>query len=87
MLNRHFRMLWLATEARGAGATQDDIKSQLRLHSFVAKKLWGQSMKFDPRSLRRAYEALYETDRRLKSKGLDDHIVMEQLVGDLCRAS
>ena len=87
MLNRHFRMLWLASEARGRGASQDEIKSSLRLHSFVAKKLWNQSAKFDLRSLRRAYEALYETDRRLKSKGLDDHIVMEQLVGDLCRAT
>ena len=61
-----------------------EIRSRLKLHEFVAKKLYNQCAKFDARTLRRAYDRLYETDFKLKSKGLDDALVMERLVMELC---
>ncbi len=84
MLVRHFRMLWQAAEARAQGASMGDIRARLKLHEFVAKKLWAQCVKFNARSLSRAYDRLYETDLKLKSKGLDDAMVMERLVMELC---
>ncbi|MGM0574848.1 MAG: DNA polymerase III subunit delta [Myxococcota bacterium] len=84
MLIRHFRMLWLTAEARAAGASLPEVQKKLSLHQFVAKKVWAQSGKFDARSLRRAWDRLYRTDRDLKSSGLDDALVMERLVMDLC---
>ena len=84
MLVRHFRMLWQAAEARAQGASVGDIRGRLKLHEFVAKKLWSQCAKFDAPTLRRAYDRLYETDLKLKSKGLDDALVMERLVMELC---
>jgi DNA polymerase III subunit delta len=84
MLVRHFRMLWQAAEARAQGSSVGDIRSRLKLHEFVAKKLWSQCVKFDAATLRRAYDRLYETDLKLKSKGLDDALVMERLVMELC---
>ena len=84
MLVRHFRMLWQAAEARAQGASVGDIRSRLKLHEFVAKKLWQQCTKFDAPTLRRAYDRLYETDFKLKSKGIGDALVMERLVMELC---
>jgi len=84
MLVRHYRMLWQAAEARAQGASMGDVRSRLKLHEFVAKKLWNQCGKFDAPTLRRAYDRLYETDFKLKSKGLDDALVMERLVMELC---
>ena len=84
MLVRHFRMLWQAAEARSQGASVGDIRSLLKLHEFVAKKLYSQCGKFDAATLRRAYDRLYQTDFKLKSKGLDDALVMERLVMELC---
>lgn len=84
MLIRHFRLLWQVAEARHLGEPQGEIGRRLSLHDFVAKKLWAQCTKFDAASLRRAYDSLYHTDRRLKSTGLDDGLVMERLVLDLC---
>ena len=86
MLVRHFRMLWQAAEARSRGASTGDIKSMLRVHEFVAKKLYSQCAKFNAATLRRAYDRLYQTDFKLKSKGLDDALVMERLVMELCGA-
>ncbi len=84
MLIRHFRLLWQVAEARHLGEPAEQVSKRLSLHSFVAKKLWAQCTKFDERSLRRAYDSLYKTDLRLKSAGLDDGLVMERLVLDLC---
>lgn len=84
MLIRHFRLLWQVAEARHHGVPLEEVGQRLSLHGFVAKKLWGQCSKFDAVTLRRAYDSLYRTDLRLKSTGLDDHLVMERLVLDLC---
>ena len=73
-----------AAEARSQGASVGDIRSLLKLHEFVAKKLYSQCGKFDAATLRRAYDRLYQTDFKLKSKGLDDALVMERLVMELC---
>ena len=84
MLTRHFRMLWQMAAARAAGLGLDQATADLGLHPYQAKKLWSQSAQFQPFMLRAAYEGLFEADLRLKSKGLDDPLVMEQLVLGLC---
>ncbi len=85
MLTRHVRMLWQIAAARAAGHDLDAATRLLKVHPFQAKKLWAQSTKFQRATLRAAYERLYESDLRLKSSGVDDAIVMERLVMDLCR--
>lgn len=85
MLIRHFRMLWQVQALKHQGATLDGAQRELGLHPFQAKKLWRQSTLFDAGSIRGAYEQLFATDLRLKSKGVADGIAMEQLLLDLCR--
>lgn len=84
MLVRHFRQLWQVAEARASGATMDATQKRLKMRPFVIKKLWNQSNRFDANGLRRAYDQLYRANLRLKSTGVDDQLVMERLVMDLC---
>ncbi|MCB9727017.1 MAG: DNA polymerase III subunit delta [Deltaproteobacteria bacterium] len=84
MLIRHFRLLWQVREARDEGLDLASVQRQLSIHEFVAKKLWAQTAQFRPTTLRRIYDTLYATDLRLKSSGLEDDLVMERLVMDLC---
>ncbi len=86
MLARHLRMLWQTVEARERGAGPSDVQGQLGVHSFVAKKLCAQAPRFDGPALHRAWEAVFRTELRLKSTGLDDALVLERLVLDLCRS-
>lgn len=85
MLVRHFRQLWQVVEARGRGAMVDEVRADLGLHDFVARKLWQQATQFDGPTLRSAYDLLYRSNVELKSSGFEDDMVMERLVMDLCR--
>ncbi len=84
MLIRHFRTLWQVAAGRAAGRGLDDLTAELRLHPFQARKLWAQSQRFDERTLRRAYELLFQADLGFKSSRLDPAVRMEQLVLALC---
>jgi DNA polymerase-3 subunit delta len=86
MLIRHFRMLWQVSAHKAQGAVLQDVTQELKLHPFQAQKLWAQSNKFSHRSIQWSYERLFETDFQLKSAGLDNEIVIERLVMNLCSA-
>jgi len=86
MLIRHFRILWQLKLLRAGGASLEGATSTMGMHPFVIKKTWPQTLKFDDRVLREVFERLYETDLALKSSPIEDALLMERLVLDLCRA-
>lgn len=86
MLSRHFRILWQLKELRERGASLDDATKHVGVHPFTAKKTWPQTQKFHDRVLRQVFERLYETDLALKSSPIQDALLMERLVLDLCQA-
>lgn len=85
MLSRHFRTLWQLKALRDRGANLDQATQEVGVHPFTAKKTWPQTQKFHARYLRAVFERLYETDLALKSSPIQDSLLMERLVLDLCR--
>lgn len=86
MLSRHFRTLWQLKTLRERGADLDQATREVGVHPYTAKKTWPQTQKFHDRVLRDVFERLYETDLALKSSPIEDALVMERLVLDLCAA-
>ncbi|TNF26074.1 MAG: DNA polymerase III subunit delta [Deltaproteobacteria bacterium] len=86
MLSRHFRTLWQLKALRERGASLDQATQEVGVHPFTAKKTWPQTQKFHDRTLRAVFERLYETDLALKSSPIQNALLMERLVLDLCAA-
>jgi DNA polymerase-3 subunit delta len=86
MLTRHFRQLWTAKELLDRHEDREAIAQAVGIRPFVVDGLLRQARRFTGADLARAFEALYATDRALKSSRAGDDLVLERLVVDLCRA-
>ena len=84
VITRHFRQLWLVRCEARRGKPSDVIASELKLHPFVAKKLMEKARQFDDDTLAAHFETLFRVDRDLKSSKLEDSLIMERLIFDLC---
>lgn len=85
-LTRHLRNLALVQALAGRGEGQERIRETLGLHPFVVKKSLEQARRFAPEALARSLLLLAETDRGLKGGSLDDEVLLERLVLQLCGA-
>ncbi len=83
-LARHFRNLARVQSLAQRGEGSDSIRQALGLHPFVVKKSLKQARRFSPPGLARRLQQLGLADRRLKSSGLADALVLELLVRQLC---
>lgn len=84
VITRHFRQLWQVRCEVRRGKGPDVIASELKLHPFVAKKLAEKARQFDDDTLAAHFETLFRVDRDLKSSKLEDSLIMERLIFDLC---
>lgn len=82
---RHFRQMWQVKSLLEAGTSVQDVPSKASMHPFVAKKLAGQVRRFDAHRLQHFFRLFFETDRALKSSKLNDRLVLERLMFELCR--
>jgi DNA polymerase-3 subunit delta len=85
MLTRHFRQLWTTRELMDQRRDRESIAQAVGIRPFFVDGLMKQAARFDAAALARAVEALYATDRTLKSSRAGDDMVLERLVMDLCR--
>jgi DNA polymerase-3 subunit delta len=84
LLTRHLRQLWTVKCAARKGMAPDQIAAEHKIHPFVAKKLLAQTHRFDDDTLKAHFDRLFRADRDLKSSKLDDSLIMERLVFELC---
>jgi DNA polymerase-3 subunit delta len=84
MLTRHFSLLW---RARAASKKLNiyDLAKELHQSPMYAKKYKHQCRNFSPLALAHCFEYLYEADLQLKSTSVNQKIIMENLVLNLCR--
>ncbi|MCB0076983.1 MAG: DNA polymerase III subunit delta [Anaerolineales bacterium] len=82
MITRQIRLLLQVAELKALGQSQQQIRSALKLHSFVAGKLFNQANNFTVERLVAAYDRLLDSDIALKS-GADHALTLNLLIVDL----
>ncbi len=85
MLTRHFRQLWIAQQCASQRVDREEAARRIGIPPFFVDGLLTQASRFDGPTLTRAFEALYDADRALKSSRAGDDVVLERLLVDLCR--
>ncbi len=86
MVARHFRLLGLALAPSNRAKSAADLARVLRVPPFVAQKIRRQLARFSLSRLADSFQLLSEVDCRLKSSGVPEKIVMEDMVLKLCGA-
>lgn len=78
--------LYRARVARDSGSSQAEMTERFgyKGREFRVRSAWGGRL--SPAALRSALEALYDCDRKMKSTGIDDKVLLEQTVIRLFRA-
>jgi DNA polymerase-3 subunit delta len=80
MITRQFRLLIQVKELADAGHSPSDIAKTLKMHSFVAGKVYAQSKNFTMLQLERIYAHLLEMDVGVKTGRTDMVTAIELLV-------
>jgi DNA polymerase-3 subunit delta len=83
MLARHLRQLWVAHEWLKGGGGKAQLASVLGIPPFFVDGIVDQARRFDRQRLRHMHDALFNTDKLLKSSRLDDARTLELLVLEL----
>ncbi len=86
MVARHFRLLGLASASSNRAKSAADLARVLRVPPFAARKIRRQLGRFSLARLADSFQLLSEVDYRLKSSGIPEKIVMEDMILNLCRA-
>ncbi|MQC27348.1 MAG: DNA polymerase III subunit delta [Chloroflexi bacterium] len=79
----HFRALLQTKEIVESGGKEADVAKQLSAHPFRAKKLTGQSRRFDLATLEAIYQRLLELDHQIKTGQIESELAMETLTAAL----
>ncbi len=86
MVARHFRLLGLASVPSNRTKSPADLARVLHVPPFVVQKIRRQLDRFSLSRLADSFQLLSEVDCRLKSSGVPEEVVMEDMVLNLCRA-
>lgn len=79
-IEKHFSRLYEIKIGMVEGKRVDNFISELRLPQFVCEKLMGQSGRFTEKQLMELVKLCVDTERKLKSTGLDKTMEMEFLL-------
>lgn len=77
MIVRQFRLLLQAREVMEMGGGEGDLVKTLGLHSFVARKISGQTGHFSLAELEAIYQLLHEMDLAMKTGGMDGETALD----------
>ena len=83
MVIRQFRLLIQARELLDMGRTERDLITGLRLHAFVASKIYAQAQKFDLPTLEGIYLHLLEIDIGHKNGSMPGEVALDLLIARL----
>lgn len=83
-VGNHMRRLMLVRSLLSSGAPTNQIGRALGVMDFVRDKLVAQARVFSRRELRLAMTQITKTDLELKSGRLNNRIVLEKMMLDLC---
>ena len=85
MITRQFRLLLQTRDFAARGKTVEQATAQLKMHPFVAKKTWAQSLNFSLPQLEAIYQKLLDTDIAIKTGRNEPMLALDLLVVELTR--
>jgi DNA polymerase III subunit delta len=85
MIVRQFRLLLQIKDFAARGKTVEQAAAQLKMHPFVAKKTWAQSLNFSLPQLEAIYQKLLDTDIAIKTGRNEPMLALDLLVVELTR--
>jgi DNA polymerase III subunit delta len=85
MIARQFRMLLQVRDLAARGLNLDQIRAQLGLHPYVARKVLEQSRNFSIEQLETIYRKLLETDISMKTSHGDPAVNLDVLVVEVTK--
>jgi DNA polymerase-3 subunit delta len=85
MIVRQFRLLLQVRDLAARGLAVDAIRDQLKLHPFVARKVFDQSRNYSIEQLEWVYRKLLEVDVAMKTSRADPNVTLDMLVVELTK--
>ncbi|MEW5716993.1 MAG: DNA polymerase III subunit delta [Chloroflexota bacterium] len=85
MITRQFRLLLQTRDFAARGKTAEQAAAQLKMHPFVAKKTWAQSLNFSLPQLEAIYQKLLDADIAIKTGRNEPMLALDLLVVELTR--
>ena len=83
MITRQFRLLLLSREILDERGSEAQVREELNLHPFVAKKITGQARRFSIEQLEGIYRRLLKIDLDIKTGGMPGDVAFEVLIAEL----
>ncbi|HEY6073775.1 MAG TPA: hypothetical protein VIV15_10365, partial [Anaerolineales bacterium] len=83
MVIRQFRLLLLAREVIDAHGMVPDVQEALKVHPFVAEKIYGQAKHFTLPALEAIYRRLLVMDEAAKTGQMPLEVALDLLVGEM----
>ena len=83
MIVRQFRLLLLAREFLDAGGGEAQVKEQLKLHPFVAQKIYHQAQRFSMADLEDIYRRLLEIDMAEKNGAMEAELNLDIFIAEV----
>ena len=80
MVIRQFRLILQAREIMDEGGSESDVSKKLGMHSFVARKISGQTRHFSLAELEAIYQLLHEMDLAMKTGGMDGETALDVFI-------
>lgn len=84
MISRHVRILSVINEGIKAGETGPKLSARAGIPNFFLKEYLGQARSWSEKKISATLQALYETDRALKSSTVPGHIWLENFILRTC---
>ncbi len=83
LIVRQFRLLLQMKDLAARGLTVDAARDQLKLHPFVAVKVWKQALNYTLPRLEEIYRRLLETDIAIKTGRSESVVALDLLIVEL----
>jgi len=84
MLARHIRVLSIIQEERQKNLSKNQLAQKAGISPYFLKSYLNQSSLWSKQQIRDTMEALFETDKALKSSPLSSHIYLENFILKAC---
>lgn len=83
LIVRQFRLLLQMKDLAARGMTVDGAREQLKMHPFVAFKVWKQALNYTLPRLEEIYHKLLETDIAIKTGRSEPVVALDTLIVEL----
>jgi DNA polymerase-3 subunit delta len=86
MIARHFRLVWRVRDGRSQGLSGRNLATHAGCHPMFVQEYERDAKVFSDERLAELFCGIHDTELALKSTPLDEKVVLDQLLFDVCLA-